>query len=373
MQNPEQIVMIGTKQDANGGIASVISAYEKNGLFERRDIIYLATHSTGTRAGKIILFLTSYKRFIHLLISRKVSLAHVHVACDVSFWRKCIFVLAAKTFRAPVLLHIHAGHFPEFYFDRCTKLQKWIVRRVLNSVDHIAVVSRPLDGFIRSIAKPKSIVTIKNPATLSIGTKPRQRHPTTILFLGHLSAEKGVYDLIHAMRDVAAIFPDARLLLCGDGDLEAINKTIKSLGLSDVIEVLGWVDQEKRGELLVTSTIFVLPSHAEGLPMSILEAMVAELPVIATDVGGIPEAIDHERDGLLIPPGDVASLTTSILRLLQDPAERYRLSESAFVKVKDLFSASRAIASLEQLYDDISVYRYRFSDAKKHAEKETVS
>lgn len=243
MQNAEQIVMIGTKQDANGGIASVISAYEKNRLFERRDIIYLATHSTGPRAEKIILFLRSYMRFICLLTSRKVSLAHVHVACDVSFWRKCVFVLAAKIFKAPVLLHIHAGHFPEFYNDRCNELQKSIVRQVLSSVEHIVVVSKPLDGWIRSIVKPKSIVTIKNPATISSSTTQCVRHSATLLFLGHLSAGKGVYDLIHAMRDIAAVIPDAQLLLCGDGNIEHVNKTIEELELCDVIKVLGWVNQ----------------------------------------------------------------------------------------------------------------------------------
>lgn len=369
MQNAQQIVMIGTKQDANGGIASVISAYEKNGLFERRDIIYLATHSSGTRDEKIILFLTSFLRFICLLISGKVSLAHVHVACDMSFWRKCIFVIAAKIFKAPVLLHIHAGHFPDFYNDRCNDLQKSIVRRVLSSVENIAVVSKQLDGWIRSIARPKSIVIIKNPATLSISAAHCQRQSATLLFLGHLSAGKGVYDLIHAMRDVTAIIPDARLLLCGDGNIEPINKTIKDLGLCDAIDVLGWVNQERRAELLMTSTIFILPSYAEGLPMSVLEAMVAKLPVIATDVGGIPEAINHERDGLLISPGNVVSLKTNIIRLLKNPDERYRLSESALAKVKDLFSASRAIASLEQLYDDISAARNRLSEARKQTEK----
>lgn len=107
--------------------------------------------------------------------------------------------------------------------------------------------------------------------------------------------------------------------------------------------------------------------------MSILEAMVAKLPVIATDVGGIPEAIDHERDGLLITPGDVISLKKNIIRLLQNADERYRFSESALTKVKDLFSASRAIASLEQLYDDISAARFRPAEEKKRTEKETVS
>lgn len=372
MQDCKQIVMLGTKPEANGGIASVISAYQQNGLFERRNITYLPTHSTGKRSEKCVLFLKSSVRFTCLLVSRKVALVHVHVACDASFWRKSVFILAAKMSGVPVLLHVHAGHFPDFYRDRCTDLKKRMIRKILNKVEHVAVVSNALNTWMCSTAKPQSIVTIINPATMPVDPKPRLRDPSTILFLGHLSAGKGVYDLVHAMRRVTAIVPGTRLLLCGDGDVGGIKKLIRELGLADAVELPGWVSEERRAELLARSTIFVLPSYAEGLPMSILEAMVSRLPVISTKVGGIPEVIEHERDGLLIAPGHVASLATNIVRLLQRPAEREKLSESAFTKVREAFNAHQAIASLEKLYDDILLSARRRSRAETPVEKESI-
>ena len=96
-------------------------------------------------------------------------------------------------------------------------------------------------------------------------------------------------------------------MLAGDGDVEGVRQLAAPLG--DAVRVLSWIDPAERDRLLEASDVFVLPSHAEGLPMALLEAMAAGLPVIVTPVGGIPDAVTQGVDGVYVPPGDVEQLT----------------------------------------------------------------
>lgn len=353
MQKEKKIVMLGTKADACGGIASVIRQYEINGLFERQPIIYLPTHCTGPRREKCSLFFSALWQMVMLIVQGKVAIVHAHVACDTSFWRKSLFLIIARVCRVPTILHLHSGHFPDFYRERCSRLSKAIVRLLLNNVQHVAVVSNALNAWIRTISKQTSVVTILNPAVICDTAGPAPRDTHTLLFLGHLGRAKGTYDLIHAMSAVARTVPDATLLLCGDGDVEGSDQLIAQLSLDGHVKTLGWVDPETRLNLLGRASVCVLPSYAEGLPMSVLEAMAQEVPVVATRVGGIPEAITHGCEGLLIEPGDVPALADSIVRLLEQPGERKRMGQAGRAKVENTFTADKTISTLETLYDQI--------------------
>jgi glycosyltransferase involved in cell wall biosynthesis len=103
------------------------------------------------------------------------------------------------------------------------------------------------------------------------------------------------------------------------------------------------------GELL-RATIFALPSHNEGVPMALLEAMSRSLPVLTTPVGGIPEVIENDRNGLMVPPGDVEAIEAALERLLQSSAERARLGTAARATIADGFCITSTIDQLAALY-----------------------
>lgn len=353
MARGKKIVMVGTKSNSFGGIASVIALYETHGLFQRQNIVYLPTHCTGTSAQKCFLLMAAIARFSVLLLRREISILHAHVACDTSFWRKALFLMIARACGIPTVLHVHAGHFPKFYDERCNKVERALVRYVLEKVKHVVVVSNALNRWIQTISRQRSVITIFNPAIVEEQDHLVERDQATLLFLGHLRKAKGTYDLVHAMPKVISAVPDVKLLLCGDGDISGTNELIQLLGLEDHVRVVGWVDSRSRAQLLSSATVLVLPSYAEGLPMCVLEAMAAGLPVISTHVGGTPEAISSEIEGLLIEPGDVDALENSIVRLLQDPDQRSKFAESARSKVQNEFSVDKTISSLESLYDHI--------------------
>jgi hypothetical protein len=140
-----------------------------------------------------------------------------------------------------------------------------------------------------------------------------------------------------------------RLRLAGDGPaLGAVTAAITENGLSDRVELLG--ARADIPELLARADVFVLSSRSEGFPVSVLEAMAAGLPVVATNVGGVAEAVDHGKTGFLVPAGDSQALARAVERLVADPRLRRRLGAAGRSMARALFDVPRYRAAYRELY-----------------------
>ena len=172
-----------------------------------------------------------------------------------------------------------------------------------------------------------------------------------------LIAKKGLFTAIEAMQEVVKTYPKAKYLICGTGPQEArLREEIAKHGLSANVELLGWLSQEQLQAEYQRAHIFLHPSELtkdsdqEGIPNSMLEAMATGLPVVATQHGGIPEAVTHERDGLLVPEKNPAELARAILQVLGAPAMLADLSAEAARSVRANFEAGVQIAKMEDVY-----------------------
>ena len=169
-----------------------------------------------------------------------------------------------------------------------------------------------------------------------------------VVFVGRLDPVKGVPLLLDAFAEVKARHPQARLTIAGDGHIrERLEARARSLGLQ--VNFPGYLDEGQVADLLATADMLVLPSFAEGLPVVLMEALAAQIPVIATQVGGVPELVQHGVSGLIVPPGDVVGLAEAIDRLLSDPALRARMGEVGRAKVlaeHDVMHEARWLAEL---------------------------
>jgi glycosyltransferase involved in cell wall biosynthesis len=170
----------------------------------------------------------------------------------------------------------------------------------------------------------------------------------TIGTVGRLSTEKGADVLLRAFAELAKTRTDLRLILVGDGPARPeVEGEIAALGLRDRVELLG--TRSDVPELLAGFDLFVLPSRREGLPLAILEAMAAGLPIVASKVGGIPEAISHGDQGLLVPPEDVGALAGAIDRLILEPDRRTALGRSARRRFEEHYELSKMVDRYEAL------------------------
>jgi glycosyltransferase involved in cell wall biosynthesis len=149
---------------------------------------------------------------------------------------------------------------------------------------------------------------------------------------------------------VAPKHPSAVLVCAGDGEGQKLMQLASELGVSSQVECPGWLSPEQMAGELSRAGVFALPSHNEGVPMALLEAMSRSLPVLTTPVGGIPEVIENDRNGIMVPPGDVGAIERALERLLQSSAERARLGAAARATIAEKFSLQAAIERLAALY-----------------------
>jgi glycosyltransferase involved in cell wall biosynthesis len=125
--------------------------------------------------------------------------------------------------------------------------------------------------------------------------------------------------------------------------------------LAEHLEILGWVRGADKLRQFDRAQVFVLPSYFEGLPMAMLEAMAHGKAIVVSPIGGIPEAVQHEQQGLLVPPGQPAELAAALLRLLQDEALRRRLGEQARLRVQARFSTDVVLQQVGEIYLELGV------------------
>jgi len=167
--------------------------------------------------------------------------------------------------------------------------------------------------------------------------------------IAEFTRNKGLTFLVEAMADVVQKFPDAKLIIIGSGEEQKpLQALIEEKNLAGKISLTGFIPDASR--LLPAFDMFVLPSLKEGWPYVLLEAGLAELPVIATRVGGIPEMIEDETSGLLVKPGDASGLSEKIERLIEHPALRVTLAHHLHQKITAQFSLEQMVEETVKTY-----------------------
>jgi len=168
---------------------------------------------------------------------------------------------------------------------------------------------------------------------------------------------KGHKELFEAMAGLKERYPVQALIVGGGRREVEMRELAAGLGLAGQAHFLG--QRQDVPDLLKAMDIFVLPSYSEGVSLALLEAMAAGLPVIATAVGGLPEVVDHEKTGLLIPPRDPEALAGALARLLGDPAWARQLGENARRHVREHFSLERLGREINEIYQELVTKKFR--------------
>ena len=346
-----RVVMLGAAPETRGSIAAVVDAYRSHGLFRRWPVDYVATRGAGRRPD---VALRAAARFAALLARSPGAVVHIHASARAGFWRDCAYAGVALALRCPVILHLHGGEL-EAFFDALGGPAKAAVRGLLERCELIAVPSQRLAGFLRTVSPHIRTASLPHPVPMPMPAPQDAPRPSLILFLGRLEPHKGIFDLLEAVAKVRAAVPDVRLVCAGEGSRVAVARYAEHLGIAEAVKFTGWVGPSGKRALLESAAVYALPSYAEGMPMGLLEAMAAGVPVIASPVGGMPEVVVDGVTGFLAAPGDVATLERLLRRLLLDRALGARVGAAARETVRLRFAPERALARLEALYAGLGV------------------
>lgn len=174
------------------------------------------------------------------------------------------------------------------------------------------------------------------------------------LFVGWLDEKKGVLDLLASCKLLSAS-RRFRLDFVGEGNVSKLARDlVQSYGLSDQVRFHGWLYGEQLELRYREADVFVLPSFAEGLPNSMIEAMAAKLPVVVTSVGNIPDVIEHGVSGWMFSAGNISELTRALLVMIDDPVVRRSIAELGQIKARSEFSVEPAVERLISAIEDVA-------------------
>ena len=226
-------------------------------------------------------------------------------------------------------------------------LRRLMVRRF---AAHVSVGDKSARQVERMLGLARgSVRTIYNGVPdVDVPTADRPGAGPVIGTIGRLSPEKGLDVLLRALTEL----PDVTALIVGEGPYrDTLEKLAAELGVAERAIFTGRVPESLA--YFPALDVYVLASHSEGLPLAVVEAMLASRPVVATDVGSVSEAIAHGETGLLVPPGDPSALARAVRSLLDDPALATALGRAARARAVESFTAQAMAHHYEELYDEV--------------------
>ena len=330
---PLRVLQIGPAAFCRGGIASVMGTLCEGLPPFGMEVVRIASQDDRSRWRKLWSAVRGV--LVTLCHAWRADVAHVHTSSYYGFMRKCFHIFILHAFGCPTVLHVHAGRFGPFLDSRGPLFHRWIFKPLVRRCKLVVALSQGrLDEFSRHLPRVASAV-VPNPCMRPLAPTP-QRRPVAqeVLFVGWIEDSKGVFELIEAVARLQGRFPGLRLVLAGHGRIADCQELARRLGVERQVELPGWLDDARMMEAYARADIFCLPSHVEGMPMSLLEAMGQAMPCIASKVGAIPEIMSDGVDGLLFEPKDIDGLQRCLEALLSDSGLRERLAAAAWERIR---------------------------------------
>lgn len=325
--------MVGPDPESLGGISRVVKIWQAGNLLSEHKIKYIP--SVSHPSGSKLLFLI--KSLIHFILScgGGCRVIYVHTASRNSFFRKCIFLTTAFLFRNKIILHIHPSFFYTFLSD-LHGLKKKIAFSLLSRVDSFVVLTKEMRNNMKQLFPDKNVHILRNCVNVEEMAIKNDlpRSNDRLLYLGWYNERKGIYDLVDAIQILFKQRKEIQADFYGTKEIDSLTRYVEDKGLANVIKVNGWINDDKKIEALYRSTMLILPSHSEGIPNVILEAMATKTPIVSTLAGGLSEVLEDGENAIITESKNPLDLSEKILRCIDDPTLREKIAINAYNEAK---------------------------------------
>lgn len=364
MPKRPRLLLVSPLPPPPGGIATWTRAVMNSSLADRFQIEVFNTAAAEkntvsavsrfrlSRALDAALRIVRLRRMLRAL---HPEIVHVNTSFHWGLLRDVVFCELARVVGAKAVLHFHGGDFPQSHLATPTSLRRWLDIR-LSRVDRLIAVDRHTERFLTArfgTDRVRYIPNFVDAGEFACEADGRHRDALTVpevLFVGWIVASKGVAELLAAAEQL----PEVRFTLAGPQDPEFVTSLSTSLArVGERVRLLGPVSREQVFRLYSEADVFVLPTWREGFPNVVLEAMAAGLPIVATPVGAIPDAIRDGEEGLLVPARDAAALERAINLLCANPSLRRKMGSAARERARTTFDTAIVLEQLESLYHSV--------------------
>jgi glycosyltransferase involved in cell wall biosynthesis len=355
------VIVVGPPPDQIGGMSTVVRQMLAMDFAVRYDVAFLpftaAVGAEESLLGRTVRHIVQTGLLSSRIRASSASIVHFHTCSGFSFYRTVADMVIARRRGCRTVLHVHGGGFEAFYAGQ-PRWRRRIIRWALSAADRVVALSAGWHEKLRQIAPKAHVAVIENAVEIPESVRTAQPDETCrFLLLAGMDDWKGVDDLLCACREMRGAEAPIEVVLAGPsgtaGDETVLNEKIRAGNLEGIVRYVGAVQGEEKADLLAWADIYVQPSHYEGMPIAMLEALANGLPVIATGVGAVPEVIEDGRHGVIVPPRRPDALARAMYDLALDPDRRVVMSHAARTLAEERFSLSRFRDDLMSLYDSL--------------------
>ena len=347
-----------------GGIISSCQALLSSSFPERFDLVLLdSTQKSNPPPGFFIRLFYGLKRtlsFVRRLFLDRPDIVLVFPALGASLVEKGMMCWFARGLNIPSIISPRGGALLEQVND--SWFQRFWIKLAFGGASKVLCQGPAWQRFAVEILEfqrqdaPIIFNWTASRELLDIGRKKLcqpNRGAVRLLFLGWVDEEKGVFDLIHVLSEIA-LTHDFHLTIAGKGNAETgAKKIVSESSLTSRVTFAGWVQGPDLHDLMASSDILILPSWAEDLPNAMIESMAAGLAVAVSAVGNIPDVICDGQEGLLFPARDRERLKTVIALMVEDIDLRLGLAKNAHQFAEENFSVEPAVCKLQQMVESL--------------------
>tara|TARA_R110001583_G_scaffold169781_1_gene322979 strand:- start:15833 stop:16924 length:1092 start_codon:yes stop_codon:yes gene_type:complete len=344
-----KVLIIGPKPPAIGGIASIVSLLHTH----LSDIEILDSAKPSDRLAKVVHPIVLMLRILFYCLTHSRCKVLFFSSAYRSFWEKSCWALIGRLCRAEVFVVMVDGNFPEFYAGISNR-KKWLARYFMTGVTVVAQ-SPSWKLFFQGVFPSSKLDTIIGGIDVDFFQPEVNRqspHILNVLYVGWIIKEKGVHDILAACHELKEKVINFKVDLVGPiyCDRVELEQLIKQYQLENVVTIVGAIhSREALRAKYSSSDVFLFPSHYEGFPMALLEALACGLPSIGTNVGGIPDILDHGNCGLIIESRNPKDISNALQRLLTDEQLRIELKVKSRERAVNEFSISSSVGSYKTL------------------------
>ena len=367
MNEPPKILIVGPTPPPYHGVSVATQVLLDSLSSERFSVVHLDTADRRDIAyvdqpdlWDVLLFIHQWLAHATTIVRKRPQICYLPLCQSrIGFVRDSFFMIPAFLAGSAVVAHLHGANFDHVYMHG-GRIFKWYVDFILKRVTKFVVLGEMLILIFKPWANPEAIAVVPNGVPESPpNDRSREGSDTSsrcrVVFLSTLSRQKGLFVLLDAIPLIAREYPDVEFHIagpwCGRGTEEEAREQLVATQQSARVTFHGPLIGEDKMKFLRSGDVFVFPGiQQEGQPLTVLEAMCACLPVIATDRGCLRETVVEGLTGFIVPPNSPEAIAERLLHLIRSPEERRQLAKNARLRYEEKYTMSIFAARMADLF-----------------------
>jgi len=347
MGSCKRVLMVGSAEESAGGVSSVIRLIKKMPVWEKYQCFWLGTQIQRNYLWK--LWYAVKGNVLAFFIIWRFDIIHLHTTPDrLGLVIQLPILLMAKLWRKKVILHLHVGNQLANHTDN--KLFVWC----LNHADRIVLLAKKWETLFKQrysfVSVPTSVIYNASEIVPEVDATQKEK---LIMMAAYYCDNKAPDILLEAWKQIHQDYPDWKVALLGNGEVERYKQMAQDLGIEDTVSFPGYVVGRERESYFQKASIYCMCSYEEGFPMVVLESWMYGICVVTTPVGGLPDVMEEGRNCLAFDFGDVEGLAKQLKTLIENNEMRLEMSRYSRPFVIGHFSMEKISEDIDFFYSEI--------------------